>query len=423
MNRITIANKHARESNFLLVSKALERSGYYGIRALMVLYVTGSTFELSRADALELYSLFTGGYYISVIVGGFLGDLLIGNKRAIIYGGFIQALGAYLLMFPYMSTLYVGFSLIIIGGGLYNPNIVAEFGKQYKNKAELLVAGFTLFTISIAVGSFIGPLLIGGLGENLGFAYGFFASGTALLTSIIILVYLKSLSVDELVNDYEKSEVIDTVEIEETSVIAEDANNKPGGKRWILIIIGAILLGSLFMTAYEYTLKDFMVLKLNLMDTLGLPISAWSGGESILIILFGMGAAYFWSLYYNRPLMNIALGFFLAAFSLLMVLFIPENPDHIQIIYFLISVFAVSAAQILVGPSVNAIIVKYANTKYLAIIFSLKSITISFYILVLFMRENYSIPIISAIIIYIVVGGVLLIISKSKKIAGKYQLP
>ena len=86
MNRITIANKHARESNFLLVSKALERSGYYGIRALMVLYVTGSTFELSRADALELYSLFTGGYYISVIVGGFLGDLLIGNKRVDIYG-------------------------------------------------------------------------------------------------------------------------------------------------------------------------------------------------------------------------------------------------------------------------------------------------------------------------------------------------
>jgi POT family proton-dependent oligopeptide transporter len=422
MKRITTPGKHARGSNLLLVSKALERAGHYGVRALMLLYITGSAFELSRIEALELYSYFTGGYYISVFIGGFLGDLLIGNKRAIIYGGFIQALGAYLLMFPYMSTLYVGFSLIIIGGGLYNPNIVAEFGKQYKNKVELLVAGFTLFTISIAIGSFVGPLLIGGLGMNFGFAYGFFTSGTALLASVIILVYFKSLSVDDLVYDYEKSAVIDRIEIEETSVIAEDANNKPGGKRWVFIIIGAILLGILFMTSYEYTMKDFMVLKLNLMDTLDLPISAWSGGESILTILFGLAAAYFWSMYYNRPIVNIALGFFLAALSLLMVLLIPENPDQSHVIYLLLSVFAVSAAEILVGPAVNAIIVKFANTKYLAIIFSLKSISIAFYASALFFREGFSIPIVSAIIIYIIVGGVLLIISKSKKIAGKNQL-
>jgi len=425
MERISISPPHKSETYVIAGSKALERFGYYGLRVMLVLYITGDAFSMSRMEALEVYVFFTGTYYISIVVGGFLGDLLIGNKRAIIIGGFLQAFGAYFLMFTYINTLYIGIVLVAIGGGLYSSNIKAQFGKLYLNKTKLLVAGFTIFTVAINIGAFLGPLMIGALAENLSYVLGFFASGTAMLISVLILIYFKIFKINNNIYDFEDSKVLDLTEKKEVNDHERNNEYRKNSRLRIMIIIGAMILGSIFLYVYDFAVGEGHIdLKLKFYESVNLPFSFWSNLNTILIIIIGIATAIIWSFIYSKPIVNTAIGFLLGALSLFMVFLIPEDINDYHVIYLVISVFIFSVAEVLLGPAINSIIVKNANPKYLAIIFSLRIIPFILYSTVLGLQGKLFISVLAGIIIFTSIGVLLLILNKnmSKKIAGKNQL-
>ncbi len=165
--------KHTKETLYYAISRMLERASYYGFRALVVLYMTGETLKMERTEAVSIYGWFATLLMFSQIVGALFADLLIGNKKSILIGGIIQAIGAFILCLPSTAGLYSGLFLVVLGSGFFTPNIISNFGKLYLNKTKLLDSGFAIFYLAINLGSFLGILLIGYLGEKYGYSIGF----------------------------------------------------------------------------------------------------------------------------------------------------------------------------------------------------------------------------------------------------------
>ena len=159
--------KHTKETLYYSISRMLERASYYGFELLVVLYMVGETLKMERTEALTIYGWLVGSLVFSQIIGGLFGDLLIGNKKSIIIGGIIQAIGAFSLCIPSTTGLYLGLFLVVLGSGFFTPNILSNFGKSYLNKTKLLDSGFTIFYLAINLGSFLGILLIGYLEKHM----------------------------------------------------------------------------------------------------------------------------------------------------------------------------------------------------------------------------------------------------------------
>jgi len=160
-----------------------ERFSYYGMRALLILYLVNSL-EFPRDKALEIYATYTALVYLTPIIGGYLADKWLGTQRAVLIGGIVMALGHFAMAFS--SLLYLGLGLLIVGNGLFKPNISTMVGSLYHRDDSRRDGGFTIFYMGINVGAFLAPLICGTLGEKLGWHYGFAAAGVGMILGIII---------------------------------------------------------------------------------------------------------------------------------------------------------------------------------------------------------------------------------------------
>ncbi|MFN4234138.1 MAG: peptide MFS transporter [Bacteroidia bacterium] len=165
----------------LFFTEMWERFSYYGMRALLVLFLVSSAglggWEWSREKALELYGLYTGLVYITPILGGFLADRLLGHRNAIILGAVLMTLGHASMAFETSFFFYLGLGLLIVGNGFFKPNISSIVGGLYKNDADKKDAAYTIFYMGINAGAFMGILLCGYVGEKVGWSYGFGLAG------------------------------------------------------------------------------------------------------------------------------------------------------------------------------------------------------------------------------------------------------
>ncbi len=162
----------------LFFTEMWERFSYYGMRALLVLFlVTASTkggWGWDRKDALSLYGWYTFAVYITPIFGGLIADLLLGSRRSVIIGGLIIAAGHICLTLETPLSFYIGLACIVVGTGLFKPNISAMVGQLYKpTDSAGRDAGYTLFYMGINAGAFFGVLLCGYLGEKVSWSWGF----------------------------------------------------------------------------------------------------------------------------------------------------------------------------------------------------------------------------------------------------------
>ena len=154
----------------LFGAEAWERFSYYGMRALLVLYLT-KKIGYSKPDALEIYGLYTGLVYLTPLLGGFLADKFLGRRKAVFIGGILMALGQIFLMFPATLTLALG--LLIAGNGFFKPNISTMVGGLYREGDTRRDGAFTIFYMGINLGALASPLVCGNLGEKVGWAVGF----------------------------------------------------------------------------------------------------------------------------------------------------------------------------------------------------------------------------------------------------------
>lgn len=354
MERILIKHKHPKNTILLLASRVLERASFYGFRAILIFYMTSQVLKLENKEALQIYGWFTGAMLISHIIGAIISDLKIGNKTGLIAGGILQAIGALILCYQTLNGLYLGLVLFLIGEGFYTPNIRAQFGKLYLNKPKLLDAAFTLFYLAVNLGAFIGPLLIGFVGEEFDFTFGFVIVAVLSLGSVVIVLLLKS---------HESG---------------ENFKFNFSIKYRVLIITSVFLLGGIFWGIYEiignhiYNIQDsFIGFK-----ELDLPPLTLNFISTSFTIPLSLATIIIWSYFYYNPIIKLFLGYVLAAISYAVLLFLSESPEYTNLAVFTISIFIFSIAELHIVPIGLSIATKYTNPKYLASTISLSLLPI-----------------------------------------------
>ncbi len=186
---------HPRGLSTLFFTEMWERFSYYGMRALLILFMTAAPavggLGYDAGTAGSVYGLYTFGVYALALPGGWVADRLIGQRRAVLYGGVLIALGHYCLAIPAVPTFYVGLLLIVVGTGLLKPNISAIVGDLYQDDGARRDAGFSIFYMGINLGGLFGPLICSWLGEPragaawVNWHYGFGAAGVGMTFALI----------------------------------------------------------------------------------------------------------------------------------------------------------------------------------------------------------------------------------------------
>ncbi|NBC26542.1 MAG: MFS transporter [Bacteroidetes bacterium] len=181
---------HPRGLATLFLTELWERFSYYGMRAILVLFMVDAInrggLGLDDTTATAIYGLYTMFVYLLALPGGWLADKFLGLRNAIWYGGIIITAGHFSMAIPGNITFYLGLVLIVIGTGLLKPNISSIVGALYgEDEQARRDAGFSIFYMGINIGAFIAPLVTGYLGEGISWHYGFGAAGVGMLLGLI----------------------------------------------------------------------------------------------------------------------------------------------------------------------------------------------------------------------------------------------
>jgi proton-dependent oligopeptide transporter, POT family len=223
---------HPRGLTFLFTTEMWERFSYYGMRALLVLYLTKLIFMPGNFDhvvgyqtihgaltamfgamdkgpvihatyqpqfASLIYGFYTGFVYLTPFFGGMIADRWLGQRFSVIVGGVIMAIAEFVLMAP--NLLFVGLFLLILGNGFFKPNISTQVGGLYKPGDSRIDRAYSIFYVGINVGAFFSPLVCGSLADdpNLGYKWGFFAAGVGMVIGQLIYIFaLRTLPADRI---------------------------------------------------------------------------------------------------------------------------------------------------------------------------------------------------------------------------------
>ncbi len=199
---------HPRGLAYLFATEMWERFSYYGMRALLVLYMVKYLLDpqqdepcrrprLIQGDARnvfgplapqplasQIYGFYTGLVYLTPIFGGLLADRVLGQRRTVIVGATLMAIGHFMMAFEQLFLFALGF--LILGNGAFKPNISTQVGSLYAPGDRRRDRAFSIFYVGINLGAFLAPLVCGTLGEELGWHYGFAAAGVGMTLSLII---------------------------------------------------------------------------------------------------------------------------------------------------------------------------------------------------------------------------------------------
>ena len=281
----------------LFFTEMWERFSYYGMRALLVLYLTSKTTDINpgvgwtQVEALSLYGWYTALVYIMSIPGGILADKFLGQKKAVILGAILLVIGHSVLAIEAMWAFYTGLVFIILGVGCLKPNISTMVGGLYKKGDIRRDQGFTIFYIGINIGAFLSGLIVGYIGEVHGWHYGFGLAGILMVFGLIqFLVGQKHLI--HVGNYLGKSNKVED----------QETYNRPLNKiekdRVIVLLISFLLIIAFFaafeqagglMNIYASEKTDRMLLGWQV------PATWFQSLNSFFIITLGVSVAAFWA--------------------------------------------------------------------------------------------------------------------------------
>lgn len=319
---------------------------------MLVLYLTGETLKMETSEAIKLYGWFTVTILVTQIIGGLVGDLIIGHKRTIIIGGILQAIGAFTLCLPNANGIYIGGGLIALGSGLFSPNLIAKFGKLYLNKTKLLYAGFTILHLAKNIGSFIGVLLLSYIFRAYSYQTSFIIAGLSMIGSLIPILLSK-----------------------ESDQIFQFNKTNNFSNPIIHVLIVMILVG-IFWEFSSTTKIDTNNLSNFTEGVPNLYQYSWDSIEGILLIPIGLIVIALWSRANSSLYYKLMLGFLFAAVSFIISIVLPDASMIGRIASYIICILLFTLAELHIGPVLYAFITKYTHPKYLATVISISSLPI-----------------------------------------------
>ncbi len=189
----TISQKHPKGLYVLFFAEMWERFSYYGMRAILLMYLIDQVrggLALSVAEGSAIYGLYTASVYLLSLPGGWVADNILGQKKSIFYGGIVIMIGHIILAIPSTNALFfTGLAVVALGTGLLKPNISSIVGELYPEGGARRDAAFSIFYIGINLGSFLGMLIVGYLGQKVNWHYGFGAAAVGMLFGLLVFKF------------------------------------------------------------------------------------------------------------------------------------------------------------------------------------------------------------------------------------------
>lgn len=300
-----ISQKHPKGLYVLFFAEMWERFSYYGMRAILLLFLLDNIkggMGMSAAEGTAIYGLYTASVYLLTLPGGWLADNILGQKKAIWYGGIVIMLGHIILAIPAGAGIFfLGLSTVAIGTGLLKPNISSIVGELYPEGGARRDAAFSIFYMGINLGSFLGIAIVGYLGEKVNWHMGFGAAAIGMLLGLIVFRYGSATHLKGL------GEVPSAKEASEEAVAPASGNNKMLGYGLIgLLVVFLIVLqstGTINMTTAQGLAQGAGVIIVSISAAYFLFILVAGGltrvekyRVGVLIILF-LAIALFWAGY------------------------------------------------------------------------------------------------------------------------------
>ena len=280
----------------LFLTEMWERMSYYGMRALLVLYMTGAItgfnpgMGLSALNANAIYGIYVGMVYFMVVPGGWIADNILGHQKAVLIGAIVIAIGHFTLAIPLEQTFFLGLIFVVLGTGLLKGNISTIVGNLYADNDERRDSGYTIFYMSINIGSTLGFLICSYLGEKIGWHYGFGAAGVGMVFGVYQYIKFRHLLGDAGKNPNEMPDAkrLNLVKWTKLSLIL------------MLVVIGSGLLGLFVIEprVFAENFAYFLTIVAGLYFVYLYGFAGLTGIEkknlALLFVLF-IGAAAFWS--------------------------------------------------------------------------------------------------------------------------------
>lgn len=338
---------HPRGLTTLFFTEVWERFSYYGMRAILMLYMVaplangGLGFETKKAAG--IYGLYTGSVYLMSLPGGWIADRILGARRAVLFGGIIIASGHFTMAVPSLATFYLGLTLIVLGTGLLKPNVSALVGGLYSDEDTRRDAGFSIFYMGINLGAFISPLVCGYLGQKIDWHLGFAAAGVGMTIGLIQYIAhrgrLQHVGEKPLRGDARKSSV-------------ESAPLTPDEIKRVIVIFILFVFSTVFWMAFEQAGSSLNLfaeqLTRNSIFGWDFPSSWLQSVNGLWIIALAPVFSFLWlKLKDKQPsspakfalgLLFASLGFFVVAYAASLTSEGRVSPFWLVLVYFLMTV-------------------------------------------------------------------------------------
>jgi proton-dependent oligopeptide transporter, POT family len=370
---------HPRGLTYIAFTEAWERFSFYGMQALLVLYMAGHLLQpgvieqvagfaalraglesvfgtlSTQALASQIFGLYIGLVYFMPIFGGLLGDRVMGRRRAVLLGAAAMAVGHFLMAFE--AAFLPALAALIVGSGLLKGNLAAQVGALYTKEDRRRDSAYTAYCTAINVGAFIAPLVCGTLGEFYGWHYGFGAAGIGMLVGIVIyLSGARYLPADDL----------------STSARAARVGMGPGDLRKVAVILLLLAITALFWimqtqvwNTYPLWLRDHV--DRSLPFGLAIPVTWFQALDSLSVLLFAPLVMWLWRRQAQRAaepgdLSKISLGctFFAIACLLLGVGQWLAGDHPVPVLWPVIFHFICAASYLYVAPIALALVSRAA---------------------------------------------------------------
>ena len=362
----------------LFFTEMWERFSYYGMRAILVLYLVAETTEgnaglgWTNGEALALYGWYTMLVYVASIPGGWIADKFLGQKKSVLYGGILLVAGHSILAVEELWAFYSGLGLIILGVGLLKPNISTMVGGLYRQGDIRRDKGFTIFYIGINLGAFLSSLIVGYVGEVHGWHYGFGLAGIGMTLGLVQYLlgqkYLKNVG-----NFYGDSDNIEDLETMKKPLTKIEKDR-------VVVLFISFLLVIVFWGAFEQAggLMNIYAKENTNRMLMGweVPASWFQSLNAMFIIFLGTSVALYWA---NRKLkgkvstslfkMIIGLIIMGTGFFFMSAAAAEFNSTGASAMYWLVLAYLFhTVGELCISPVALSYITKLAPVKYASLI-------------------------------------------------------
>lgn len=365
---------HPKGLYILFFTELWERFSYYGMRAILVLYLTAKSTDSNsglgwdKVSALELFGWYTMMVYVMSVPGGLLADRFLGQKKTVMLGGILLCFGHLILAFDALWAFYLGIVLIVLGVGALKPNISTMVGGLYNRGDSRRDTAFTIFYIGINIGAFTAPLLVGYVGEVISWHYGFGLAGIGMALGQVVYVwgqkYLK--------------EIGNFVPTKRDALSNKKNKLTPIEKDRMIVLILSFVIVMVFWGAYEQAGGLLNLFARDKIDRslfgMVIPTSFFQSLPALFVIVFGMPIAFLWTKWQQKgkessSLFKMGMGTIVMGFGFLLLakaaLDAVGSIDGTASIYFLIGAYLLHVlGELSISPVALSFITKLAPIKY-----------------------------------------------------------